>query len=74
LGSPLVKSADIQLPNGKTLRIVAKNQSRKNCYVKSVKLNGKTISTIEISHDQLFSGGLLDFEMTHQPNIKTTNR
>ncbi len=67
LGSPLVKSAELTLPNGKNLRIVAKNQSRKNCYVNSIKLNGQRLTTFEISHAQLLNGGLLEFEMHNLP-------
>lgn len=71
LGSPLVKSADIQLPNGKKLRILAKNQSRKNCYVKTVRLNGKLLTDFKISHKQLTDGGLLEFEMSVSPPPNT---
>lgn len=67
LGSPLVKSAAIQLPNGQTLRIVAKNQSRRNCYVKAVRLNGKLLQGFEIRHAQLTAGGLLEFDMSNKP-------
>jgi predicted alpha-1,2-mannosidase len=67
LGSPLVKSATLFLPNGNQLRIVAKNQSRKNCYVKSIRLNGKAFSDIKISHQLLQQGGLLEFEMSSRP-------
>jgi len=68
LGSPLVKSATLSLPNGKQLRIVAKNQSRKNCYVKSIRFNGQAFSGFEISHQLLLQGGLLEFEMSSRPN------
>ena len=43
VGSPLVKSAQIQLPNGKKLDITVENQSPQNIYVQEITLNGKVI-------------------------------
>lgn len=74
LGSPLVKSAEISLPNGQKLRIVAKNQSRQNPYVKSIKLNGRMLNNFQISHSQLLQGGLLEFEMSRTPAIAIQKR
>ena len=64
IGSPSVKSARLDLGNGKTLTIHAKNQSAENVYVKSVSLNGKAITNYKLSHSALMQGGLLEFEMT----------
>jgi predicted alpha-1,2-mannosidase len=64
IGSPSVKSALVDLGNGKTLQIVARNQSEDNIYVKKVLLNGKPVSDFKLSHQALLQGGLLEFEMT----------
>lgn len=64
IGSPSVKSAKLDLGNGKTLKITANNQSAKNVYVKSVSLNGKPITNHKLSHKMLLQGGTLEFEMT----------
>ena len=64
IGSPCVKSADMTLPNGKRLRIVAENQSDKNVYVSSVTLNGEPVNGPWITHEQLLNGGELRFVMT----------
>lgn len=66
LGSPLVKEAVIHLNNGKTLTIKAKNQSKKNVYVKSVSVNGKIITGNEISHADIINGGEIVFEMSDE--------
>jgi predicted alpha-1,2-mannosidase len=64
LGSPLVKSASIQLENGKTLTIKAENQATENVYVRQVTLNGKPLENNQLSHHELIQGGELIFEMS----------
>ncbi|MBQ8228449.1 MAG: GH92 family glycosyl hydrolase [Clostridia bacterium] len=63
IGSPNVNSAEIALVNGKTLKVIANNQGKKNVYVKSVTLNGTELDGCYITHDQLMAGGELVFEM-----------
>ncbi len=43
LGSPNIKEAIIHLENGKTLKIIAKNQGKENVYVKGVSGEWRTI-------------------------------
>jgi predicted alpha-1,2-mannosidase len=64
LGSPLVKEASINLPNGKVFEIEAKNNSLANKYVKSVSLNGKKLENHWFTYEQMMDGGKLIFEMT----------
>ncbi len=64
LGSPAVDGAVIQLPEGKTLEIIAKNQSAKNVYVKEVSLNGQVLNQHFITHQQIMNGGKLVFVMS----------
>ena len=66
LGSPNLDSAEITLPNGKTLEITAVNQSDENVYVETVTLNGKEIKDIYISHEELMKGGKLVFTMSSE--------
>jgi putative alpha-1,2-mannosidase len=68
LGVPLFKELDIQLPNGKSLTILAKNKSDENKYVSAVSLNGKKLNRLWIQHEELMRGGKLVFEMSSQPN------
>lgn len=63
-GSPIIDEAVIHLENGKTFTIVAKNNSVKNKYIQSVKLNGKRNNQQFVSHDAIMAGGKLVFEMS----------
>lgn len=67
LGSPLVTNATVHLSTGAELKIVAKNQSEKNIYVKSVKLNGVRLTKKEISYSDIQNGATLEFEMSAKP-------
>lgn len=68
LGSPLVKSATINLENGSKFTIEARNQSVNNVYVKRVLLNGKLLHFPYITHYDIMSGGNLVFEMSSKPH------
>ena len=68
LGSPLVKEAKLQLYNGEVLKIIAKNQSDENVYVKKVIVNGKKVKGFLLSHQDLMNGGEIIFEMSSIPN------
>ncbi len=64
IGSPWFDSATIQLENGKSFRINAENNSRKNIYVKQVRYNKIDYKKSYISHFDIIKGGDLTFEMT----------
>ena len=63
-GSPLFNEAEIKVGNGKTFRIVAKNNSKENIYVKSMKFNGEPLSEPHLTYAQVMDGGTLELEMT----------
>jgi len=63
-GSPIVHNAVIQLENGNKFIIEAKNNSEKNKYIQSVKINGKMVYGKAISFNQLMNGGKLEFRMS----------
>jgi predicted alpha-1,2-mannosidase len=63
IGSPLVKSAFIQLENGNTLEIEVKNQSEDNVHVKEVQVNGVKLAGYSIDHSMLTGGGQITFIM-----------
>ena len=73
LGSPAVKKATLNLDNGNSFEIEAKNQSAKNVYVREVELNGKELTKPFITHDQVMSGGKLTFYMSRKPNKNLYN-
>ncbi|WP_239063520.1 GH92 family glycosyl hydrolase [Bacteroides sp. 51] len=66
-GSPLINRATIHLNNGKTLEIIANENSQKNKYIQSVKLNGKTYSHPYMSYKDLMDGGVLEYQMGENP-------
>lgn len=67
LGAPLVDKATIPLGNGKTFSLVVKEQKAKNIYVQQVKLNGVPLERTSITHNELMSGGVLEFTLGPQP-------
>ena len=67
LGSPMFGKVVLRPEGGRPLVIVAHGASPDNIYVRSVRLNGKRLSGPVITHEQLTSGGLLEFEMADRP-------
>ncbi len=65
IGVPHFEEMVINLDNGKTFTIIAKNLSRENRYIESVKLNGKALSRSYIYFDEVYNGGKLEFQMTN---------
>lgn len=68
IGSPFFPSAKINLSNGKTFEIVAKGCSKENKYIQSATLNGKTLNTPFVAHEDIIKGGKLEFVMGSAPN------
>lgn len=63
IGAPQLPEARLRMPDGKVLRIVARNLSEKNLYVKSVTWNGIPLTSFILHHRDLVQGGELVFEM-----------
>ena len=68
LGTPLFKSAKLHLENGKTITIKAENNQADNCYIKDMKINGKSYSRNYLTHAQLMKGANIQFQMSPNPN------
>ena len=68
LGLPRFERTRLTFENGKQFEIIAKNLSEQNCYVKSVKLNGKALERSFVTFDEVFDGGTLEFTMTDKPD------
>lgn len=68
LTGPYFEESCIDLGGGKTFKIVAKNASSKNKYIRSAKLNGKPFESSKISHSDIAAGGILELEMSDNPN------
>jgi predicted alpha-1,2-mannosidase len=68
IGSPLFKKATVHLPGGKDIVVNAPNNSDKNVYVQSLKLNGRPYDRTYLAHKDLAGGARLDFTMGPQPS------
>lgn len=68
IGSPSFPRMNIRLENGKTFTILAHNANKKNIYIQSARLNGKTYDKNYITHQNIIEGGTLEFQMGAVPN------
>ncbi len=70
IGSPLFDEVTLKPSKGKTFKIIAKNNSEKNKYIQSARLNGKPYNKTWISHKDIVKGGEIIFKMGPKPNKK----
>ena len=68
VGSPAFDRVKIRLPNGKEFKLVARNNSRDNKYVQSIRLNGRPLDRVWFHHADLANGGTLELTMGSMPN------
>ncbi len=68
LGSPVVKTARLNLENGKFFSIEARNQSDTNVYVSKVELNGRTLDRKHLTYNEIAAGGKVVFHMSGTPS------
>ena len=68
IGSPLFKKMTLRLDNGKTLTVIAENNSDKNVYIQSATLDGKMLNKPVIHYDQIMAGATLKFVMGPSPS------
>jgi predicted alpha-1,2-mannosidase len=69
-GSPLFDEVDLNLGNGKNMKIIAENNSNSNIYIQEVTLNGAEHKYSYITHKELVNGGELKFVMGPTPNLE----
>ena len=82
IGTPVFKEAKIHLENGKTFIIRTTEKPVRNMpkdrekwlpsppYIDSAKLNGRAYGKAFFTHEDLMSGGVLEFTMSYFPNEK----
>lgn len=74
IASPMYEECVINLGQkfgrGDKFVIKAKNASRKNKYVQSATLNGKTLNSFHFPAKEVLQGGILELEMGDKPNEK----
>ena len=70
--SPVFEKIEIKLDSkyykGKTFEVIAYNNSSKNIYIQSLKLNGKQLDRLWIDHSEIVNGGRLEMQMGPNPN------
>ena len=68
IGSPLFDKATVNVGAGKTFTVVAKNNSDRNIYVQSARLNGKALKNSYIKFNDIRHGGTLELVMGPKPS------
>ena len=68
IGTPAFNKVTIDVGNNKSFTVIAKNLSKRNIYIQSAKLNGKSLNVSFIRHKDIMNGGNLEFEMGGKPN------
>ena len=68
IGSPLFDKATVNVGAGKTFAVVAKNNSDRNIYVQSARLNGKALKNSYIEFNDIRHGGTLELVMGPKPS------
>ncbi|MEO9512818.1 MAG: GH92 family glycosyl hydrolase [Flavobacteriaceae bacterium] len=68
LTSPFFEEAVINLENGKQFRVSTENQSKTNCYIQEITLNGVPLNELTITHQQIMEGGRLHYVLGNKPN------
>lgn len=68
ISSPVFEKVSLSLEDGKKMVIIAKNANRKNIYVQSCKLNGKSLDRCWLRHSEIANGGELEFVMGPEPS------
>jgi predicted alpha-1,2-mannosidase len=68
IGSPLFDKATLTLENGNEFTLTTKNNSAKNLYIQSTRLNGAEYSNNFLRFDDLQNGGVFEFKLGKEPN------
>ena len=68
IGSPYFDRSEIRVGKDKTFSIIAHNNSPRNMYIQSAKLNGKEYNRSWITHNDIIRGGVLELVMGDMPN------
>lgn len=70
IGTPMLPVVKINLGNGNTFEITAKNWDAKNKYIQAATLNGKELNRPWINHSDIINGGKLVLTMDKKANKK----
>jgi predicted alpha-1,2-mannosidase len=73
IGSPMFARATLHLPNGRYFEVAAAGNSPDHPYIQSARLNGRTLAGPVITHEQILTGGRLEFVMGPAPSTWAKN-
>ncbi len=68
LGSPVFDRVTVRLENGKTIKLICKDNSYYNKYIKDIRINGKPSNQIWFRHADAVNGMTIKLEMSDTPN------
>jgi len=72
LTSPLFERIEFQLDGryatGQSFTVIAKGNSPSNRYIQSVRLNGKPLDRLWLTHQEIATGGQIELQMGPKPN------
>ncbi len=68
IGSPFFSSMSLRLANGRTFRVIAKQNSPKNLYIQSAVLNGRPLNEPRIRYRDIVNGATLELVMGPAPS------
>ena len=68
LGTPLVDQAEVDLGDGKKLKVSVTRSASGDAYIQSVRLNGKDHTKLWFAHSDIANGGTIEFVMTGAPS------
>lgn len=74
IGSPSIKSATLDLPNGKKFEILCESGSVSNYYIQSATLDGQPYAKSFILYNDIQKGGTLGFMMGNSPQKEWATR
>ncbi|MDR3217788.1 MAG: GH92 family glycosyl hydrolase [Dysgonamonadaceae bacterium] len=74
LTSPLFNEIIFNLDNGKKFTLSCRNNSPKNVYIQSAKLNGKNYNKPYLDYQDIMHGGKLELVLSDTPNTKWGGR
>lgn len=69
IGSPVFDRVTISLRNGKTLRLICRDNSRDNKYIQSIEFNGQPWRKVWFKHADIVNGGTFELRMGNTPNL-----
>lgn len=69
IGRPLFNKVEMEVAPDRIFTVLTANNSRKNCYVKEIRLNGQIRKDFFLGHQEIMRGGILEITMGPEPGL-----